>query len=437
MAGKNSTFCGAEPTWANACVGNNGNPGYLEYSKGFSSAANILIEMVISKNAYGLVDDLIYPVCFNMRHSVELRLKGAIEELSCISMMKGRTIFFDLAGSHDIGNIWKFFKDNSELIDGRYEDINKVIEDTIADIAEVDATGQTFRYPVSTESKRHLTDVAIISFFRLKQKFSELEIGLDQLHRLNVWLKEEYDLGTFTTKLSRPMIYRLADRLPPKSKWALPEFKELKQKTMLEFKIGSRDFSKAVDKIRGQYFLASLIGENLPLKGINIEQLIMFFDRWVLQNPNSLNAKGTDLGLDYWDRSESMLEEMKDRAINRNLVWTAFADVLTPEVLAGFSALFYFSRDHKHVELYPRIYEWELQDVIPLFKGDSAGVKPAFMHIFEKTNALSNMVISLFALGHTESAEIIVRRYNVDPALSWLEKSRNREMFSYPSFAGY
>jgi hypothetical protein len=77
----NSTFLGGRPTWANACVGNNGSQGYIEYSKGFSIAAKTLLEKVISSKGLYSIDDLIYPICFNFRHSVELRLKGAIEEI--------------------------------------------------------------------------------------------------------------------------------------------------------------------------------------------------------------------------------------------------------------------------------------------------------------------------------------------------------------------
>ena len=75
----NVTFGRDDPTWANACVGNNGAPSYLDYAKGFSRAANLLIDTVLqdgSVNYY--VDELVYPVCFNMRHSVELRLKATI-----------------------------------------------------------------------------------------------------------------------------------------------------------------------------------------------------------------------------------------------------------------------------------------------------------------------------------------------------------------------
>ena len=142
----NSTFCAADPWWANACVGNNGDPSYVDYSQGFSTAANVLIDQVLAGEGIKLsVDTLIYPVCFNMRHSVELRLKGAIQELIEIAEIKALKISFDLTGSHDIGNIWSFFKEQSEKIDHRYTFINNLIHSTIHDIASIDATGQTFR----------------------------------------------------------------------------------------------------------------------------------------------------------------------------------------------------------------------------------------------------------------------------------------------------
>lgn len=165
MSRVNNTFLGAEPSWANACVGENGNPTYVQYAMGFSQAANLLIDQVLNDDIKYAVDDFIYPVCFNMRHSVELRLKGAISELQKLGEVARIRLEFDLIGSHDIGRIWEFFQTQSEKFDSRYEALNQKIAPTILDIAAIDATGQTFRYPVSTESQKHLADVGVISFF--------------------------------------------------------------------------------------------------------------------------------------------------------------------------------------------------------------------------------------------------------------------------------
>lgn len=216
MRKNNATFCGGEPTWANACVGDNGSPSYVEYAMGFSKAANLIIDQVLKTRDIDLsVDEMVYPVCFNMRHSIELRLKGAIEALEAIGKMIGVEVEFNYSGSHDLGNIWAFFKGTSENIDMRYKNVNDQIEPTILDVAEIDATGQTFRYPFDIDSQRHLTEVQIINFAVLKAKFNALEKGLDSLLRLTEYLTEEYSLNTFTKKLSRCQLFSLANDLPP------------------------------------------------------------------------------------------------------------------------------------------------------------------------------------------------------------------------------
>jgi hypothetical protein len=434
---KNSTFCGAEPSWANACVGDNGSPGYSEYSKGFSAAANLLIDNVISNVTDINIDDLVYPVCFNMRHSVELRLKDAIYSLSFVAKAKSKEFSFDLAGSHDIGNIWSFFKLNSELLDNRYTNINSLIDETISDIADVDATGQTFRYPFSTESKKHLTEVASINFFRLKDKFGQLEHNLDELHSLNSWLKNEYAQGTFTSKLSRPMIYSLANDLPLKSDWVAPRFAEIKQDLMRKYAIGCRDLSKAIEKIKMHYFLSSVIGEPLPLKGVTPDELFSFFDLWVTQNASSVIKQSPGADTDCRGVKESMLDTIKNRAAARYHVWKEFEPKLTPGYLAGLHTLFYFARDNLYVEFYGELYEATISEINGSFKIGKSDIERSFMHVFDKTNAMANIVMSLFALGHNGLGEAIVERYQVDPSFKWLQKIRSGELFSYPEFAGY
>lgn len=436
-AKKNSTFCCDDPFWANACVGNNGSPSYVDYSKGFSIAANVLIDQVLEGQGLGLsVDYLVYPVCFNMRHSVELRLKGAIDELITTAAYKGQNLSFDLVGSHDIGIIWNFFREQSEKLDNRYAEVNKLIGPTISDIAEVDPTGQTFRYAYSNESQKHLTDVASINFFILKEKFEYLEDKLDVLHELSIWLKDEYAEGTFTTTFSRPMLYRLANELPPRSSWTDPGFAEVRQQLMAKYGVGSKELARAIDKVKGHYVLASKIGEPLPLKGINLEQLVVFFDHWIKQNPQTPNEDTSDLGLDYFAHRESMLAEMISRAEARQLIWEELGSILTPEILAGLHALFYFSNNRLHVEYYDRVYSAGLAEASHLFRSSNDEIKQSLMHIFEKTSAMASILISLFALGHQVAAEHILARYGIE-SFRWLEDARSGELFSYPLYAGY
>jgi len=437
MMQKNPTFRGSEPTWANACVGNNGNPSYVEYSKGFSQAANLLIDQVLNDRGIHLyVDDLVYPICFNMRHSVELRLKGAIDEVIAIANIKNIKLSFNSTGSHDIKIIWNYFRTESEKIDKRYVEINKKIEPTILDIAEVDSTGQTFRYPVSNTAQKHLTDVALINFVVLKRKFNELESNLDGLHRLNHWLNEEYKHGTFTSKLSRAEIFKISRRLPQRAKWATTEFSDLKDTIRIEYGLSNNDFTKAINIIKAHYSLAPLIGEQVPLIGINEQQLSFFIERWI--NDNQEVKKPFDREPEEISfESESMLTRIISRTNKTQESWSVFSDKVSVEYLAAIKSLFYFARDKGFTEYYIRIYQIHLRESNVSFDGNPSSLRRDFMHIFTKSNAVENILISLYALGHIQLAEEIINHHDLNHSFYWLDDARSGELFSYPDYAGY
>lgn len=436
MTNKNPTFRGAEPTWANACVGNNGQPSYVEYSEGFSKAANILIELVINdRSIHHRVDEFIYPVCFNMRHSVELRLKNAIEDIIKIAKLKKINIHFNSSSSHDINIIWTFFKTQSENIDKRYVVVNQRAEATILDIAEIDPTGQTFRYPFSNDSQKHLTDVSVINFILLKKKFNELENNLILLHRLNNWLHSEYSLGSFTEKLSRSEIFRIAKELPRIEKWRDEEFISIKDRIKTDYGLGSRDFSKAVDIIKKHYNLAPLINSPLPLKGISEEKLLRFISVWFQENPDFRKDQDKPYTEMEFDR-ESLLASLLARGTSRNHVWDTFTAEVNAEYLAGIETLFYFARDREFVEYYDRTYDIYLAEAnANLNHGNN--LRNDFMHIFKKTNAIENFLTSLFALQHIALAESIIDIYELEGAFEWLDDARSGRLFAYPDYAAY
>ncbi|HHC7310620.1 TPA: hypothetical protein ACN30N_003509 [Vibrio campbellii] len=438
MRKNNATFCGGEPTWANACVGDNGSPSYVEYAMGFSKAANLIIDQVLKTRDIDLsVDEMVYPVCFNMRHSIELRLKGAIEALETIGKMISVEVEFNYSGSHDLGNIWAFFKGTSENIDMRYKNVNDQIEPTILDVAEIDATGQTFRYAFDIDSQRHLTEVQIINFVVLKAKFNALEQGLDSLLRLTEYLTEEYSLNTFTKKLSRCQLFSLANDLPPRAVWMNESFRETKLTLRDKYSLGSRDLSCAINIIQSNYELAYRIDAPLPLKGLDENDLLWFLDFWMELHPQILNRR-TELDLsDTNPDINSILESIyRDNELKQNF-WERVDGHLTPEKLAGLNALFYFGYDKKFSETYVTIYARELIDAQAAFNCRNADVWENFMHIADKTNYFDNLVMSLFALLYDELAEFLVEAYGVTEAFEWLDRARSREMFCLPEIAGY
>lgn len=437
MIQKNNTFRGAAPSWANACVGNNGNPSYVEYSNGFSKAANLLIDQVLNDRGIHLyTDDFVYPICFNMRHSVELRLKGAIDEVTSIAKYKGTTLEFNFSGSHDINIIWNYFKTESEAIDKRYISINKIIEPTILDIAEIDPTGQTFRYPFSNTSQKHLTDVSLINLIVLKEKFNELQLHLNTLHHLNSWLTNEYPYKTFTSKLSRAEIFAIADKLPKKDQWRTPEFSNLKLEIQAAYNLSNRDFSRAIDIIQAHYVLAPKIADPLPLAGISEEDLLMFIHSWVQENPDIKEPPNEDITVSDFS-SAALFAEIRSRSQSNNRCWELFADRVTAEYLAGLESLFYFARDSLMTEYYSRIYPIHLEQAQANLSRGNSDLRTDFMHIFTKSNALDNIIWSLYALGHNQLAEQIIHTHDLHVAFHWLDDARSGELYLYPSYSGY
>lgn len=282
MTRNNLTFRGSDPFWANACVSNNGHPTYVDYAEGFSKAANLMLDKVIENEGQNYyVDVFIYPICFNMRHSVELRLKGTVEQLQKLAKLKGKNLSFNLAASHDIGNIWNFIKFEAQILDKRYLSFLNQLDDFILDIADIDATGQTFRYPTDSEENRHLTNVSTINICVLKNSFSKLEKILDYMNHFNFSIEEEYALKTFTEHLSRAQLFELARQLPPRNTWTNSGFTNIKENIKREFNISSNELSKAIKIIEKNYEMASLISAPVPLKGVTLNDLIVFFDEWI------------------------------------------------------------------------------------------------------------------------------------------------------------
>ncbi|MER0171336.1 MAG: hypothetical protein DU489_12160 [Nitrosomonas sp.] len=437
MVRENKTFSGGDPFWANACVGNNGFPGYWEYAIGFSQAAKLLIDIVLhDKSAKYSVDVFVYPVCFNMRHSVELRLKGAISELISIELIRDRKLEFDLAGSHDIGNIWRFFAEKSISIDDRYTTINACLEAKISDIAEIDATGQTFRYPLDTKSQKHLVDVGNINFVNLKKSFFELETALYNLHLLNIYLHTEYEVNTFTKNLSRKKIFEIASKLPNRCEWSKASFDTIKRNIKEQFEIGSKELSDSIKIIESNFELAPMIGMTKPLLGVSDGNIIEFMNHWFKLHDLPSDTEPIDLKTN--DGSDAFFESIDRDAEICNKIWHSLESKLTPEVLAGFSALFYYARDDlKFSERYVHIYESELQEATTVFEKSREEVRLKLFHIFNKTTVPFNFLRSLYFLKKSELAERLISLYGLDSKFSWLDEARSGVLFKKPDYCGY
>lgn len=401
----NKTFFGSDPTWANACVGNNGFVNYLTYAEGFSKAANLILDDLLN-NIGKNVDLFIYPICFNMRHSIELRLKGSIEEINKLAEIKKEKLpLFNLSSSHDIGNIWNYFRQNSEGLDSRFKQLNNLLDQTITDIAEIDPTGQTFRYPTDKDDKKHLTEQRIISCKVLKDKFKELEENLDNLKYLNELLIEEYKLGSFTKKFSRAQIFNFSLTLPSIDRWS----SDLKKEEIYsQYSLTSNDLSKILNLVKSNYEMCSFVNIKNSLIVLTDELLLDLCSIWANKFYPDFRALYTaDLSEDSYSLGEpTSFEEFFDSEISEQEILNDLEPKLTIDLIADLYSLFYFSRDNmKYSEYYLSGFNYYKNDL----KSEES-IMDAFDHIFSKSNFLENIVKSLFFLNQLELAEKIVEK---------------------------
>ena len=150
----------------NACVGDNGGPYDLyDYARGYFDATRILLKTV---GKTGSVNDLlVYPICLNFRHAVELFIKYLITDLAKLTRTDAK--FYK---SHSLDANWStamnLIKRTKLKVDA--DDI-KLMTRVVTDIMEVDPNGMIFRYPESIKGDQHLKEWAIVNLAVVNDAF--------------------------------------------------------------------------------------------------------------------------------------------------------------------------------------------------------------------------------------------------------------------------
>lgn len=407
----NSVFKSSSPTWANACVGDNGSPSYVEYAHGFARAANLLINSFMNgegREVYS--DDIIYPICFNMRHAVELHLKGAIDTLIELARYRGENLEFDLKGSHDIGNIWLFFKKHSLELDERYEAVNKALDTFITDLASVDPSGQTFRYAMSVENKKHLTKVKVISISHLANQFAEAEYYLSSLLCLGKHLVPEYCFGDSTTKLTRFQLFSIARKLPLRSDWGKGDFSEISDSIKRDFSLPSqKSFSNALDKIQENIEMSYLIGVDSTPEELNLETLEKFFDAWF--HVHADYKKRCIEGPRIWSGSDVSLLALKsdfereEKALDNLLL-------LNDKQLSVVVSVYQFRIESEMTEYYWAILKRELKE-LEVVSGCENERKEYAKHFLDKADAFYQILYGLVKLKRKDLSDWLLNKYDM------------------------
>lgn len=419
----NRTFMGADPTWANACVGDNGAPGMVDYAEGFASAANALLDSAIADQGMELtVDTLVYPVCFTMRHAIELFLKKVTVNLAQIGAARCVPLpAFDLLASHDLGLIWAYVKTHAPATDERLAGLVSKLDEYVRDVADMDPTGQVFRYPFDLESKKHLTSIGIINFVILKRRFNEIQPLLEELNRTADDLVEEYSWGTCTKSLSRLQIRRIAAELPPIEKWGEAFFDQVRGDLKTKYKLGSKELSTAIGLIKKRHEMAACIGAPVPIPGLEVAALELFFDTWCSANDVKLVISPPPPRIvSAADISDGLRDEL-----HRLELGNALAAEMDPDQYAAISALYYFADDPPVSEAFEKTLAIHQMEAAR-YKTSPAAFKQSLREMMGNPRVFERILYSLDFLGQADALEAVIARYCLEPARERLLKSSKR-----------
>lgn len=248
------------------------------YKKGFLEAFYILTSSLYSGCYYDMInqmekaseaDGLIYPICFCARHYIEISIKEKYDKFSklidMIYSIKNRRApaLQKINQGHDLRILWNKYL-NVSKIDERFKRNNKKLTVLIMDFAEVDRTGQTFRYPYDNNNAIHLTKISCINVEKIANKFNQICKLFDQQDQLFEKVYDEYNTGMYILKndyvISRYKIEKISKKIPNKNKWGSEQFKVIKNNIIKNFQLSGRDFSSILDLIQKHRKLSLNIG---------------------------------------------------------------------------------------------------------------------------------------------------------------------------------
>ena len=255
-------FCNEKNNFQlNACVGNNGWRGMFSYIDGYQSATLVMLESILSQYVPDIDynrpeqaflwnnDTSIYPILFTARHFIEIYIKQKIHTINYFKVKEN--INEKLVKTHDIERLWNIFVDIVERTkDSRLTSYIEKIAPYIQDFNRIDPTGETFRYPYSSEGTKHLEDMGVIGLFNFYSKFNELSEICNVFTFQMDFLVDEYKVETFTKSLSRQDIEHIAQKLPVYEEWSQSNIPDIKNSLKAELSIGSKEFSEAIDIIK-------------------------------------------------------------------------------------------------------------------------------------------------------------------------------------------
>ncbi|EPH3378831.1 TPA: hypothetical protein ACMDSI_002563 [Vibrio parahaemolyticus] len=457
---ENNTFCVGINSNSNATVGFNGSGvpvgearSNIDYAIGFSSAALELIDVALtSEKLENSVDYLVYPICFNMRHAVELQLKKLWQDLTKLASYRNVTLTehrnrkikanpelrgiikpfpeIDEASTHDLRAVWKLVKEYAPLIDSRFVNFVVLLSPFINDLAAIDSTGQTFRYPSSHESEVHLKQTSIINIEILKTRFSNLVEILKLLEEVSNNMLYEYGFSSITNKLSHFDVIRATYHAAKFLDSDVPYYKAAKVSTQKQFDISSNEYSRLVKIAVCDKTINHILKiENKP-DYLDLDSLMSFFDlldkvypmkNYVEKFSRPLTSSVFNIGSDF------RKEEIEKMLLKQNTIKNV-SEVLSLNQIAEIYALYEFHRQSCHFGIFKSM----LQDNIEVLEAyneqsDSSEIHAFIKHFFEKSNLISGILTSLWVLNMKSLVRDVATKYNF-VNVPWFEKLEREQV---------
>ena len=262
-----------------------------------AAAVESYVDPNTGEPAHVFVDALVYPICFNARHFIELFLKDSIRGASSLGTNATEV---GVIRFHDLTKLWSMFA-TAIACDSRLVELGMPLEEVFKDIAAVDNDSMTFRYPHDLEENVHLSEFEHISLSVLGDRLREMFKQAEEFSLCLTLLHHEYAQNTFTDKLHRENIGAIARRLPPYEKWT-EEFKPVKKEICDQLGLSSNDFGRALELIKHHREFAALIGLELPLEGLPVD----VFAR--LGRVHAGEAAHESITRDEWLRLDAVME---------------------------------------------------------------------------------------------------------------------------------
>lgn len=266
---------GLDSTGVIAAIGNNtGGSGRHAYLTGFGSATRVLIRSLTNRKSgddpqdYVPEDALILPIVFCARHFIELFLKYAPADIHALRGKK-----FIAPEHHSIAELWQPFAEACAS-DRRLRDFPEKLYGAVMAMAELDPTGQTFRYRHDKEGKTHLDDLMVIYVDAFELTFGELFEEVEELYLQIDGLRGEYGHGTYTAALSRADLIDVAERIGAAAKEGKAALKMGQKAIQQDYSLTRSEYACARKVIESNLLLSALTGKERPLSEISDETIV-------------------------------------------------------------------------------------------------------------------------------------------------------------------